>query len=466
MTINEQVAERIISLIENGALKQGEKIPSLRRLSEQLNVSVNTVREAYWKLENRNYIEAVPQSGYFVRSVTPAAMSPECVSPIEMDPREVSICEVYNALLYADGAREIVQLGLALLGREYWPERKMIKFYRMAIQRHPAEAFDYMKPSGYRPLREQIALQGMKAGLRLVPDDIVVTNGCQEALFLCLSAICRHGDSVAVEKPVYFNLLSLLDRLGITPIEIPSAESEGINLDTLSYVLENKPVKAVFVMSNFTNPTGIVLSTEKKRRLLELLQKHDVPLIEDDIHGDLAFGGRPDTCKTYDREGRVLLCSSFSKTLSSGLRLGWVAPGRYYDEVVSLKHMMDIGSPSLNQIAVSLFLREGGYERHLRSIRQGLKRAVAAVRREILERFPKGTSVSDPEGGFILWVILPGELDAMQLYFRALKENILIAPGCLFTRSGGLSNCMRINAGTWNPRIQRAIARLGEMLSR
>ncbi len=464
MTINEQVAERIISLIENDALKRGEKIPSLRSLSEQLNVSINTVREAYWKLENRGYIEAVPQSGYYVRAVPPAAKGLECLSPVEMDPREVSICEVYNALANARGTREIIQLGVALLSRGFWPERKIRKFYQMAIQLHPAESFDYMMPQGYRPLREQITLLGIKAGLRLVPDDIVVTNGCQEAVFLCLMAICRAGDTVAVEKPAYFNLLSLLDRLGIRPIEIPGMEGEGINLDTLSYVLENKPIKAVLIISNYSNPTGTVLSTPKKRRLLEILARHDVPLIEDDIYGDLAYGNRPDTCKSYDTDGRVLLCSSFSKTISPGLRLGWVAPGRYYDDVIGLKRTMDIGSPSLNQIAMSLFLKEGGYERHVRRIRQGLQRTVASVRHEILEKFPKGTSVSNPEGGFILWVTLPGGTDTMDLYFRALKENILIAPGCLFTRSGGLSNCMRINAGTWNSQIQRAIARLGEML--
>ncbi len=464
MTINEQVAERIISLIENGVLKSGEKIPSLRNLSEQLNVSVNTVREAYWKLENRSYIEAVPQSGYYVRSEHAADAPAACSRPAQTDLSEVGICDVYTALAYEKGLENIVPFGVALLDRCYWPERKISRFYQEAIRRHPAEAFDYTMTPGYRPLREQIALVGMNAGLRLTPDDLIVTNGCQEAIFLCLFALCRPGDAVAVEKPVYFSLLSLLDSMGITPVEIPPEDGEGMNLDVLRYALQRERIKAVFTISNYSNPTGTVLPSGKKRRLLEILREFDVPLIEDDIYGDLSHGARPDACKTYDEEGRVIYCSSFSKTISPGLRLGWVAPGRFYDAVARRKRLMDIGCPSLNQIAVSLFLKEGGYDRHLRRIRQGLKSSVAMVRREILEKFPKGTTVSDPGGGFLLWVKVPGGVDTMDVYFKGLKEGILIAPGCLFSRSGDLSAYMRISAGMWNPKVQRALSRLGDIV--
>ncbi len=464
MTANEQVAQRIMSLIESGVLKKGQKIPPLRSLSEQLNVSMNTVREAYWKLENKNYIEAVPQSGYYVRPLPAPAERAKEVQPADLDPREVSICQVYSALKAAEAGQKIVQLGVALLNRDYWPKQKISHFFKEAIQRHPAEAFDYIMPPGYPPLREQIALLGLHSGLQLSPDDLIVTNGCQEAVFLSLMAICKPGDAVAIESPVYFNFLSLLDRLQITPIEIPSVEGEGINLEVLEFALEHNSIKAVFVISNFTNPTGTVMPTQKKKRLLELLRRFDVPLVDDDVYGDLAHGSRPDTCKAYDTDGRVVLCSSFSKTISPGLRLGWVAPGRYYDDVIGFKRILDIGCPSVNQIAISIFLQEGGYERHLRKIRQGLKETVEATRREILESFPAGTTVSNPQGGFLLWVTLPEGYDTMDLYFRALEENILIAPGCLFSRKGGFSNCMRINAGSWNLGVRNAIKRLAEML--
>ena len=260
-------------------------------------------------------------------------------------------------------------------------------------------------------------------------------------------ATCKAGDAVAVENPFFFNFLSLLDRLGVTPIEIPSVPGEGINLDILQFVLENDPIKAVLVISNFSNPTGTVLSSDRKKRLLQLLQR------------------RPDTCKAYDTDGRVCLCSLFAKTISPGLRLGWVIPGRYYDDVVKLKTTLNVGSPSIDQIAVTIFLQQGGHERHLRRIRQGLKETVEATRRAILDCFPSGTTVTNPDGGFLLWVTLPPGHDTMALYFRALEENILIAPGCLFSRREGFLNCMRINAASWSIRVDRAIRRLGAMLA-
>ncbi len=463
MTIHEQVEHRIKALIESGVLKNGQKIPSLRALSEQLNVSINTVREAYERLENRQYIEAVPQSGYYVRSVGSPRRSRRELEPRELDPQEINFCQVYSAVKCAESSQELVQLGAAVVDRRFWPQEKVARAYREAIQRFPDEVFDYMMTPGYRPLREQIALLGLHSGLQIGPDDLIITNGCQEAVSLSLMAICRPGDAVAIESPFFFNFLSLLDRLGVTPIEIPSVPGEGINLDILQFVLEHNPIRAVFVISNFSNPTGSVLPSAKKRRLLQLLQRFDIPLVEDDVYGDLAFRSRPDTCKAYDIDGRVCLCSSFSKTISHGLRLGWVIPGRYYDDVVKLKTTLNVGSPSLDQVAVTLFLQKGGYERHLRRIRSGLKETVEANRRALLEFLPPGTTVTEPDGGFLLWVTLPPELDTMDLYYRALEENILIAPGRLFSRKEGFSNCMRINATSWNLRIERAIRRLGQM---
>ena len=465
MTIYQQVEHRIMALIESGVLRNGEKIPSLRMLSEQLKVSVNTVREAYERLENRHFIEAVPQSGYYVRSASPPAAKKKDLQIRELDPREVSFFQVYDAMKCAEGSSELVQLGAGLLPREFRPEKKLARSYQQAIQRFPAEAFDYIMAPGYRPLREQIALLGVNAGLQISPDDLIITSGCQEAVCLSLMALCKPGDLVAVESPFYFNFLSLLDRLGITPVEIPGTAQEGINLDVLQFVLERNPIKAVFIISNFTNPTGAVLPTPKKKRLLDLMRRFDLPLIEDDIYGDLSFRGRPDTCKGYDTDGRVILCSSFSKTISSGMRLGWAVPGKYYDEVMRLKTVINIGSPSLDQIALSIFLQQGGYERHLRRIRQGVKETVEAARRAVLEYFPAGTVVTDPEGGSFLWVTLPSGYDSIDLYFRALSENILFAPGCLFSRSGGFESSLRINAGSWNLRIERAIRRLGAMLA-
>ena len=208
---------------------------------------------------------------------------------------------------------------------------------------------------------------------------------------------------------------------------------------------------------------GFSMSREKKKKLVQLLTEYDVTLIEDDIYGDISFQDRPDTCKTYDTSGNVLLCSSFSKTIAPGLRVGWIAPGRYFDSVIKMKTLLNISTASVNQIAISRFLKEGGYERHLRKIRKDLREQVFAMRAAILKYFPGGTRVTHPSGGFLLWVELPDDIDTSRIYLEALKEDILIAPGRLFSVKERYTNCLRLNAGTWDNQVETAVQRLGKL---
>lgn len=463
MNTYEQVAERMVNLLENGVFKQGEKLPSLRELSRQLHVSVNTVREAYWKLEDRNYIEAVPQSGYYVKpswTPVPSGCGPD---PIEMNPREVSLCRIYGTWQDGESCPPGISLGIATMPRVAWPLERLARDLQEVIRKSPDAVFDYQMPPGYLPLREQIARISMGSGTTLSPDEIIITNGCHEAVFLSLMAICKPGSKVAIESPIYFNFLSLLERMGYETIEIPSAETGGINLEVLEYVLEKEPVGAVFTIPNFSNPTGSLLSAERKRELVALVTRYGVPLIEDDIYGDLSFGNRPETCRSLDTAGQVIHCSSFSKTIAPGLRIGWVAPGRYYDEIVRLKTLLNLGAPALLQAALARFLKEGGYERHLRSLRKEIWKSMENTRNALLASLPEGTTVSEPQGGFVLWVTLPEGFHAMELYYRALKEEILIAPGALFTRREKHARSFRINGSRWCPETEAAILTLGRL---
>ena len=460
----EQVAERILGLINNGVWKAGEKIPSIRQLSSELGVSVNTVKEAYWLLESRNHIAAVPQSGFYVSRQSAGSTDRQAPDPRLLDPQKVSLCQIYGAFLDMGRATPESSLGIADLNSELWPKKKLGRYFQEAVRYNQNEAYNYLMTPGYGPLREQIARIGLSSGLELSPDELIVTNGCQEAIFLAFMALCKPGDSVALESPMYFNLLKLLQLLDLRVIEMPCSSAEGVGFETLRFVIENYPVRAMFTTSNFNNPLGFSMSPSKKKRLVELLAQADITLIEDDIYGDLGYKSRPETCKSFDRDGRVILCSSFSKTLAPGLRVGWIAPGhRYYDQVMNTKTLLNLSTGSINQIATARFLKEGGYERHLRNLRKTLCEQVSALRAAVIRDFPKGTKVTNPRGGFLLWVELPPNIDTNVIYEQALKENIIVAPGRLFTLNSGFSNCLRLNAGYWNERVEESIRRVGRL---
>jgi DNA-binding transcriptional MocR family regulator len=276
-------------------------------------------------------------------------------------------------------------------------------------------------------------------------------------------AVCKPGDTVVFESPIYFNLLQLLKQQNLKIIEIPSSDTDGINLETLQFVLENNPVKAMFSISNFNNPMGFTMPSWKKKKLVKLLAGFDIPLIEDDIYGDIGFEQRPDICKSYDTSNNVILCSSFSKTIAPGIRIGWIVPGKHFDQIIKAKTLMNLATPSLYQIAVARFLKEGGYERHLRKLRKKLLEQVKLLRQCIFESFPPGTCVTNPDGGFLLWVELPQPVNTLSVYHEALEKKILIAPGELFSVKGKYTNCMRLNAGIWNKEVEAAIRYLGRL---
>lgn len=462
----EQVAEQIVSLIHCGALKEGEKIPSIRQLSHELSVSINTVKEAYWRLEDRNYLMAVPQSGYYVKSRFKDKTLPPVKDLRQLDPRKISFCQVYG--LFHDQAtdKSIASLAISGINPDLWPKRRFGRYMMEAASSSDLLAADYLMPPGYPMLREQIARLGLSAGLSLSPDEIIITNGCQEAIFLSLMTLCHPGDTVALESPMYFNLLQLLQMLALKVVEIPSTPEEGLSLDTLKFVIETHPVKAVFSISNFNNPSGFSMPSWKKKEMAWLLEQRQIPLIEDDIYGDLYFHRRPGTLKRHDQTGNVLYCSSFSKSISPGLRIGWIAPGRHYDAIVQMKMLLNMSTASVDQMAVARFLTKGGYERHMRMVRGQLKKNLGHMREDIQRYFPKGTRVTKPSGGSLLWVELPGHMDTEQVYQQALARDIFIAPGRLFSLQNRFTNCMRLSASVWNPSVADAIKTLGRLCCR
>ena len=355
----------------------------------------------------------------------------------------------------------LVPLGGGIPNTDLSPADKLNRMLAAESRRSPVQSVSYPPAQGHKRLRAQIARRSLSAGCSLSPDDIVVTSGCIEAMNLALQAVCRPGDTVAIGSPVYPTFLKSIQWMGLRVLEIP-ANGEGMCLEVLDYAIRHNRVSACITIANFNNPLGSLMPEEGKRELVALLARHEIPLIEDDVYGDLAYGPvRPPSTKAFDEKGLVLYCASFSKTLAPGYRVGWIAPGRFKEKVAQLKSLLNVASCSPTQMAIAEFLTNGGYEHHLRAVRRVYARQMGQARDAIGRYFPRGTRVSRPEGGYILWVELPEKMDAFRLYELALQEGIGIAPGTIFTLGEGYRNCIHLNASSWSERVEQALETVG-----
>jgi DNA-binding transcriptional MocR family regulator len=346
------------------------------------------------------------------------------------------------------------------------PIRKLNRILASIARESDGEEHSYGTMQGSEELRHQIARRSIDWGCSFSSQDVIVTFGCTEAINLCLRAVAQPGDTIAVESPTYYGFLQIIESLKMKVLEIPTHPREGICVDAVEQAIQKKLVKACLVQSNFNNPLGSQMSDEKKKKLVDVLAQKQIPLIEDDIYGELYFGTeRPKVCKAFDREGLVLLCSSYSKCLSPGYRVGWTSPGRFKEEVSRLKLTNSLSSVLPTQIAIAEMLRTGGYDHHIRRIRRAYAFQIQKASEAIALYFPRGTKVTRPQGGFVLWAELPKSTDSLELYRRALEAKISIAPGSLFSPKQNYRNCIRINcAHPWNEKIDRAFATLGRLV--
>jgi DNA-binding transcriptional MocR family regulator len=462
----EKIVSSITELIQQGTYRAGERIPSVRQMSKQKDVSISTVLQAYLVLENRGVIEARPQSGYYVRTPEFDLLpEPETSSP-GPDPSHVSLHELMMMILRDTLNPKLVQLGAAMPNLELLPTDRLNRILSRLARQSGEKAHQYELPPGLEELRVQIAQRALNYGCHFSPNDLVITSGGIEAIDLCLHAVCKPGDIVAIESPMYFGTLQSLEVHGLRALEIPTHQRDGISLDALQFAIEHNPIKAVLVIANFNNPLGSCIPDEKKKELVELLAVHGIPLIENDVSGEIYFTDkRPQVAKAYDSQGLVMLCSSFSKDISPALRVGWTAPGRYKAEVEWLKFTSSTATATLSQMVVAEFLESGGYDHHLRTIRREYANNVNLLSQAVTRYFPPETRVTRPTGGFVLWVQLPENVDSLEIYKLALKNNITITPGYLFSPTNQFSNFIRLNAAAWTYPIERAVEKLGEIVT-
>lgn len=461
----QELADTLARMIEQGIYAPGERIPGVRKLANEHAVSISTVIQAHQLLENRGVIEAKPRSGYYVRIPSRTTPRQPGLSTPSKRPHKITGQELAMNLSLASKTPGIIKLGAAIPDPAFLPTTAINRAIAHVTRLHANRSASYEFPPGSPELRTQISRRMQYCGCEVSPEEIVITSGCQEAITLALSVIAKPGDIIALESPTFYGLLQVVESLGMKALEIPTDPQSGISIDALKLALEQWPVKACVVVPNFNNPMGYCTSDNKKQKLVRLLTRHNVPLIEDDVYGDLSHQKeRPLAAKHFDVKDNVIYCSSFSKTISPGLRVGWIIPGKYQAQIEYRKYISSLATPSLAQLALAHYLERGAYDKHLRQVRTQYHQLTLQFIHAINRYFPQGTAITQPGGGFVIWIELPEYIDTMELYYQAIENGISISPGKLFSATGKYKNFVRINcAHPWSARIESAIALLGRL---
>jgi DNA-binding transcriptional MocR family regulator len=466
LALYDRLANEIAGQIENGMYRPGDRLMSVRQIHRSKGLSVSTVLQAYRLLEDKGLIEARPASGYYVTTRSAPADSlpePETTSP-PLDPANIRIDELTLSILNQASRQDLVQFGTAIPSPDLLPTQRLNRIMIRLIRENNYPWAACPTARGCIEFRQQIARRLAGLNVSITPEDIIVTGGCMEAISLALQAVCKPGDLVAVESPTYFGVLQALESAGLKALEIPTHWRDGISLEALEFAIEHHPVRAVLVVPNFLNPLGGCMPDENKAILVDLLARYEIPLIEDDIYGELGFKERrPGLAKAHDRDGLVITCSSYTKDISPALRVGWMVGGRFHRKLELLKMNLNIGTAVLPQLTIAEFLENGRYDHTLRTVRRAYEQSIAYMSQAIQRYFPDGTRLTKPLGGFVLWVQLPDRVDSLVLYKKALREGIVIAPGYMFSTTDKYRNFIRLNAAYMNFATERAVARLGAL---
>ncbi|WP_027966021.1 PLP-dependent aminotransferase family protein [Halomonas halocynthiae] len=464
MTRYEEVAGTVRERIEHGIYRVGDRLPSIRAVCQEFGVSISTAQEAYRQLMDAALIDSRPKSGYFVLPSRVPSVLPSVSRPAQC-PLDVSQWDQVLELVATQHDDSRLLLGRGVPNLAYETLKPLSKILAGLHRKNDLNGFNYDKLSGSPELRQQIARLAITSGCLLHPDDIMITTGCQEALAISLRTLTQPGDVVAVDSPSFYGTMQILKASGLKALEIPTDPQTGISLEALEMALEQWPIRAIQVTPTYNNPLGYTMPEARKQALFQLAQRFDVAIIEDDIYGDLAYTlPRPRTIKSFDDDGRVLLCSGFSKTVGPGLRVGWLAPGCYRDKALHMKYVSTGASATLPQLAVAEFVAKGHYERHLRYTTRQYQRQRDIMISWVQRYFPKGAGISYPQGSFLLWVELPAAVDCVRLNERLAQRAIHVAPGSLFSASGKFHQCLRLNyAFTLTPEIEKAVRTVGEL---
>lgn len=466
-TLYRNLSQELAAAIDQGIYRTGERMPGLRQVSQQRSVSMATAVAAYRTLEDEGYLEARDRSGFYVCNRRRVKLDlPEQSAPHKR-PVPVKRRDIIIQMLNAANQPNIIPLGAAIPHADMLPQVAIEKAAASVAREHRVISNQYSLPPGESNLVQQLAKRFARIGCTVKPEEITITNGAQEALWLALRSLTSPGDIVALESPCFYGLLLILESLGLKALEVPTHPQNGICLDSLNKALNKWPIKACVVVPNFSNPMGCCTSDTHKKKLVKLLADYEVPLVEDDIYAELPHRGeRPLPAKYWDKKGNNFLCSSLSKTLSPGLRIGWLLGPKTNLALGAEKFVLNTGTATLPQLIAARLLENGSFDRHLKQMRERVSSSVSRTMELIEDQLPLDTHITYPQGGFVLWVELPQQYNTRELTQHALDAGVSIAPGFLFSTSEKYQNCMRLNCAIPEKSLETAVLRLGKLLKR
>jgi DNA-binding transcriptional MocR family regulator len=463
----ERVARFVETQISTGTLRTNDRIPSVRSMSRTAKVSVSTVVQAYVHLENIGLIEARPQSGFYVRPPDPKVL-PEPRAKVARSRRPVSVAnEVLDTCREALTRTDIIPLNGAFTSPALYPNQRLNNLTREVLRDHPMNAGELIMPPGDPELRRQIAKRMALAGAPTDAAHVVITSGTMDAIILTLQVLCQPGDTVLVESPTYFGLLQAIEYLRLKVIEVPNHPGTGIDVDAVRNAARTTRLAAAVLMPNFNNPAGTLTPDDAKRAIVAALTASEIPIIEDDIYGDLHYGSaRPTSLRAFDDAGLVISCGSVTKTIALGYRIGWAVSPQFHADIARAKFYSSVACPTLQQLVLARYYASGGYDRYLRRVRAILLANSQHFIEAVSRYFPAGTRVTRPAGGIVIWIELPPGVDGAELFRTALASRIGIAPGIVFSAKADYRNYIRMNCGLlWTGTIERAIEKLGRLVS-
>jgi DNA-binding transcriptional MocR family regulator len=464
-----QIADGIRRALEEGRVLAGRKLPPTRDLAIQLGVNRNTVVAAYDLLVEEGVARSHTGRGTFLVGAPP---------PIERGAESASWFTAFSRAVEGPGLAGLASVyrvaisneGISFAGSFPAPDLMPAEAFRRAMNRvlkeKGGDVLAYGPPSGYAPLREAIAADLRRRGSRAGAEDILITNGSQQAIELVFRAFVDPGDAVVLDEPTYTGALSVLASLDARLVGVPS-DAHGMRPDLLERALERHHPRLLYLQPTFHNPTTRVMPEGRRREILDLARRHYCPVVEDDWAGDLRLEGEDlPTLHALDGGGHVIHLSTFSKKLLPGLRIGWLAaPGPVLSRLALLKQIEDHGTSLLLQAALHAFLEEGSLTDHLEATRAAYRRRRDAMLRAIDRSFPEGVEASRPEGGLFVWVTLPRGVDGDEIAASARERGVLLNPGSLFHFDGGGKNTLRLTFSAVTPeQIERGVSVLGALL--
>jgi len=451
--------------IREGIFKPGHKLPSVREIREQYHISISTVQNGYEHLMISGLVESVPKSGYYVSNSLETAYEPVKTKhrPIVRD----AIFKNHLALTTSlRMGRKISEFNVAAPGDLLIPQKLLLRTMQQVIREQGAGLLRYYPSDGLPLLKDNIVKRAASYQTIINPDELMVTDGALQALYIALATVCNTGDIIAVESPCVFSVLEVIRVLKLKVIEIPVDPKNGLDTDFFRKACQKNAVKAILVTPNFHNPTGTILTDEQKIMLLAIALQYNVAIIENDIYGDLHFQGhRPTTIKRFDESGLVLSYSSYAKTLAPGIRLGWLSAGKYIERAEQIKFALGSTVSPLYQETINRLLSGSTYDRHVRAFRMQLAKNAYFAINLITTHFPESTYITTPSGGYNLWVKMPDDTDMGYFYDQCEKIGVRFTPGYTFSFSDTFDKYFRVViADTFSPKRIEAIKLVGQRL--